>query len=203
MSGSEILVLGKIQGPRGIHGDLKVIRRGDILDGLKKNSVLELYSSEGLKDGFLINPVFFANFTLQSFAVLNNDTAQLRLKELKTPEEAEKLKGLFIGIRLAEAKTRFHNPEDPYLFEYLGLDIYEGDSLKGKVVRVEQYNSKQWLIGLDKTHEVMIPLQGPFIGNVDFTRGVVSMVPESGLFSPDEPQDEIQDEPGDESDHTA
>jgi 16S rRNA processing protein RimM len=183
----EILVLGKIQGARGVRGELRVIRRGDLLDGFKKNTTIELYSAEGIQDGFLIKPVFFSEQIMENFAVLTPDTVQLKFKDINTADDAWKLKGVFIGMKLSEAKKKFHNHDDPYLFEYIGLEVFErndNDALIGRVSRVDEYNRKQWLI-VDGC-EVMIPLQGPFIEKVDFKLGRIYIVAESGLFTPDE-----------------
>ncbi|MDH4262181.1 MAG: hypothetical protein OEV78_03950 [Spirochaetia bacterium] len=177
----EILVLGKIQGARGVRGDLRIIRRGDMLDNLKKNSPIELYRAQGIRDGFLTSPEFYNEYIMQNFAVLTPDTAQLRLKGIANADDAWSLKGFFIGIKLSEAKIKFHNPEDPYLFEYIGLDVFEGNEFKGKVKRVDEYNHKQWLIVDCLNSEVMIPLQGPYIEVTDFTRGI-NIVQDSGLF---------------------
>lgn len=187
MPESGILVLGKIQGARGVQGKLRIIRRGDMLDNLKANSPLGIYSAKGIKDGFLINPEFAGQYLMQEFAELTPDTAQIKLQEITNAEDAWKLKGLFIGLKLSEAKKKFHNPDDPYLFEYIGLDILEGGILKGKIDRVEEYHHKQWLIGICDDNEVMIPLQGPFIERADFKQGTISLVPDSGLFASDEP----------------
>ena len=187
MPDSGILVLGKIQGARGVQGKIRVIRRGDMLDGLKKNSNLQLYSAQGIKDGFLMDPSFFGDYVMEEFSTLTNDTVELKLKNLTNTDEAWKLKGMFIGIKLSEAKIKFHNPKDPYLFEYINLKIYEGDEFRGKVKRVDEYHSKQWLIGECGEDEVMIPLQGPYIENVDFPKGNLYIMLESGLFPSHEP----------------
>ena len=185
---NNILVLGKISGARGVRGAIRIIKRGILLEHfqkLKKKPEITLYKARAIKDGFLQEPELFGRFDLLSLSALAQEMAQIHLAGIDTIQEAMNLKGLFIGMPLDEARLNFHDPEDPYLFEYIGLDIYEGDKLQGKVLRVEEFNGKQWLIS-DGSSEAMIPLQGPYIQKVDFQHLRINLIENSGLFESNE-----------------
>jgi ribosomal 30S subunit maturation factor RimM len=69
------------------------------------------------------------------------------------------------------------------LFEYIGCDVFENDDKKGVVDRVEEYNSRQWLIVLDNNKkEVMIPMQGGFLEQFDVKARKIVINSDTGLF---------------------
>lgn len=183
MEKTPILVLGKIRGVRGLRGGIRVIYKGELLFRLDKQTVLGIFTAKSLKDGFLVEPVFKQALKLIHIASLSADTAEIRLEGINDADSAYLLKGCYLGMSVEEARQKFHNPKDPYLFEYIGLAVYEGELLKGTVDRIEEFNAKQWLIvQTEAGKEVMIPLQGPYIEKIDFLENKIYLKPDNGLF---------------------
>ncbi|MDH4200198.1 MAG: hypothetical protein OEV66_07435 [Spirochaetia bacterium] len=184
MEKSPILVLGKISGTRSIKGALRIIKRGTLLDDLlkvNKKPEIELFKARSLKDGFLMEPEASGRYQLLNLHLLSRETAEIKLAGIDTIQEALALKGHFIGMSIDEARLNFHDPDDPYLFEYIGLQIFEGDICRGQVLRVEEFNDKQWIIS-DEPEEAMIPLQGPYIQSIDFQHLKIILHENTGLF---------------------
>lgn len=183
-----ILLLGRVQRPRGVKGELRVTCRGDLLTHMEPGEMLSLYTGEAIKDGFIEQPAFVESARLEELYPVANEVISVRLSALNDRDSAEKYCGLYFGLSLEEAKIRFGDEEEPYLFQYIAMDVYDGadgeeNNLIGKVERIED-SGLQWLIvkTIVKTNdneikseiineiknEIMVPLNGPFVEEVDF-----------------------------------
>lgn len=171
---SKVLSLARIQKVHGLTSLLKVTTFGELLSTFKNFELLNLYSSESLpRDGFLdaaqnlgqISVCFVRTF-LQGVVI--------KVEEREQRESLEKLRGLYLGLSLADAKKKYENREEPYLFQYVGLNVFsiseEARVHKGFIERVEIPASQAILtLYLEETlRYVRIPLVDYFVKSVNF-----------------------------------
>jgi len=163
----KILLLARVQKPHGFQGELRVTRRGELLDQYSEGDALLLYKGTGIRDGFIQTPVFFGEYILETYQSVDDNFAYLRFQDQHTHDQAMNLKGLYIGIPLAEACERFHDENSPYLFEYVGLKVVVDQKEFGVVDRVEEAGPVRWLVVVSSEQEWMVPLDAPFVGPID------------------------------------
>ena len=90
---------------------------------------------------------------------------KIKFREFDSIDDAEKLKGCLLLIPESE---RVEIEDDSYyIYELIGLDVYETDILIGKVTSVENYGAQDLLMVKSPTgKEYMIPYIDEFIVDV-------------------------------------
>lgn len=141
-----LVYLGKIVNTHGLKGEIRIISE-----------------FKYKKDVFKINNVVYINdikYIIKSYR-FHKIYDMITLQNIDNIEEAEMLKGLNIYI----------NRED-YVFDglldedYIGLDAYNGEEYKGKVVDVLK-TTKNDLLVIDGLKKHMVPNIPEFVKKVD------------------------------------
>ncbi len=170
-SGTEkILQLGRIQRPRGLKGELRVTTSGELLYHTIP-TVFTLYHAAGSELGFLTQAKPIRQVTLVAIEEESALLQIVRLKEISDRGQAEELQGLYFGLPLAEALTRFGGGHPPYLFEYIDADVTDvaEPSFTGRVVHVFDRGADFLLEVALPIGNILVPGNSPFI--VSFTPG--------------------------------
>lgn len=169
MSGrNEILNVANLSRPKGLKGEIRATAFGDFLPELEGGEVI-LYTAKEIQDGFLVSPNFFEKINLESVTDYGENTYLLRLTGVNDRTAAERYRALHIGLPLQEAIERFGDAEDPYLFEYLGLEVIDTESreTQGKIERVFS-DALDWLyVRMKDDSLLMVPVNGPYLGKIE------------------------------------
>ncbi|RME89372.1 MAG: hypothetical protein D6767_08505 [Candidatus Hydrogenedentota bacterium] len=173
MTSDSILTIGRIQRPKGLKGDLRVIAFGNLLEEKNFYSHISFYEAKGSKDGFLHQAKLRKDIQNTEIVLASRQSEKiftLRIQGIDSVEKAEKLKGLFLGIPLQVAcQLAKRISDDPYFFEYVDA-IVEDESKKeiGTVSRLETALPKELLyIRLYTGEEIPIPLDSPYLKKFD------------------------------------
>ena len=172
----KILILGYIKKPHALKGAVLVICKGELLATLEKPAEVNIYRADKIRDGFLINPLFTGTLQILSMKESRPENYLVQLKGVHTIEEAEAYRGVYFGIGLNEARELFSTPEDPYLFEYVDLEVLDqkGNFL-GRVERVESSGYAEWIVINTEKGEKMIPLESEYFQNIDYENNRIVM----------------------------
>jgi len=169
-----ILNIANLSKPKGLKGEVRCSAFGELLPSLEGESV-PLYAASGASDGFLLDPSFMQSRKIVSVTDYGENSFLLSFEGIQNRTDAERLRGLHIGLPLSEARLRFHDPEHPYLFEYIGLSAK--DEATGEIIgRVSRLytDAMDWIyLDLKDKGEIMVPLSGPYIGSIVLDEGIV------------------------------
>lgn len=151
----EYLEIGQIVNTFGVRGEIKIkpltdnIQRFDKLKSIyiEKNNQLQLYNIEHVK--------------------YTNNLVILKIKDVNTMEEAEKLKGLYIKV---DRKNAIKLPKDTYFIaDLIGLSVYtdEGKML-GKVDDIYNTGSSDiYVVKDDLGKQILLPAITDVLKNID------------------------------------
>ncbi|MCS6984756.1 MAG: hypothetical protein NZM25_06495 [Leptospiraceae bacterium] len=185
MNQKNILQLGKIQRPRGLKGELRVITTGELLYHRIPQKV-SLYRAMGHAYGFLEEPIKEREIWLTSIRREGPALHIVTLDGITTREAAEELRGLYFGISLETAMKRYGGGDPPYLFEYIYAkvrDVVE-ENLFGEVIRVYD-RGVDFLLEADLGGKrVLIPGKSPYVRR--FENGVLECEHLRELFAEEE-----------------
>ena len=175
MSIEPILQLGYLKEPNGIKGEITLKTQGELILKYKRGDELQLYKCQRTSDGFLIDSRYY-NFGYLERISKKASKYLLKLEKINVREEAQKYCKSFIGIPLNKAIEKFGGSQNPYLFEYLTLEVIEINSQKktGKVIKIETYNKNHVLIIETCNQKVLsVPVESPYIKRIDQKRRVL------------------------------
>lgn len=133
---------------------------------------ISLYSAAGVRDGLLLNPVFHEKKQILS-AEENGKTISLRLEGVDSVDDAEPLKGLYLGISLSHAcDLARENFEEIFLFEYIGANVSAADTkpsqeTSGTIERIETVAGEPILYIRFPGGVVPIPLNADYVQKFD------------------------------------
>ena len=163
----EYILIGKIINTHGIKGELKVELLTDFFaERFKKDSTI--YIGENYMPFIVHNCRMHKGFLL------------LQLKDNEDINLVEKYKNMYI----------YKNKEDVaplkdgeyYYRDLKGLDVYQDNILKGKVISVEEGNKYNFLRIKMADEEKLIPYLKQFILNVDLDNHRIDVVLLEGLL---------------------
>lgn len=160
---SHILILGRIQRAKGLNGDIRVTAFGELLSKWQERSQLDLYSGTSAKDGFIENPEYVKSLNLELVKeIRSNGIIVLRFQEYTQKDLIDdELKGLYIGLDLEKAKEKYGDLENPYLFQWLDLKVFDRKNLEeavGIICGFEEYSGKVlFRICSDQYGEFLLP----------------------------------------------
>ncbi|MCB1148264.1 MAG: hypothetical protein KDK38_15795 [Leptospiraceae bacterium] len=164
-----VLALGRIQRAKGFKGDIRVTSRGELLSSFQLPATVKLYRAEGIRDGLLLNPVFSKEVTLVDIPEVNPDYAVVRFEHYSNVDLIETIKGLSLGIPLQEAREKFADEEEPWLFQYLDCKVINNSAEFGRVVRIEEHgNNTHAVVKMLNDKELLFPLFSPYVLKIDF-----------------------------------
>lgn len=164
MKAKEILQLGKIQRPRGLKGQLRVITTGELLY-YRVPQKLTLYRAAGHAYGLLVEPEKYREMVLTSIKQERPYLHIVTLGGIENREQAEELQGLYFGMPLATALKRFGGGNPPYLFEFLHAEVYDKNELdlQGKVVRIHDTGVDYFLEIEIAQKTILVPGKSPYV----------------------------------------
>ncbi len=173
-----ILCIGRIQGPKGVKGEVRITAFGELLGTVKKFS-FELYTSKGPIDGFLLEPQKKQAYNFYNIRAYKENIFLANIEGINSPEAVDGLKGLYLGLSLQTAKRDFASDNEPYMFEFLGLAVVDAEepAIKGQVAAIREYEGRGWLVAEIDGREILIPLVAEY---VDMST-VVDPLPIKGL----------------------
>jgi 16S rRNA processing protein RimM len=147
--------VGKITNTHGHKGAIKVQPLTDYPERF-----------EELENLFLVDGDNKERFTITSIKYQKNNLI-LEIKEIKDMNQAELYKGKFLFIEEKDARPL---PEGRYyIFQLVGLDVYENDTLLGKISEVIQTGSNDVYIVKrgEGEKDLLIPVLKKVVKNID------------------------------------
>lgn len=166
-----LIVYGKVTKIHGLSGELRVLPFSRQPESLELLNYIYIETNEGAE------PV---NFEITKCKI-KKDFAILKLKDIDTPEDAEKLKGCVVYID----QTQLTEPDEDefYWFQLIGLEVYteEGQYI-GKVENLMDRSLQSLLVVINNGKEVLIPFSEPIIKKVDLKESKILISPVDGLL---------------------
>lgn len=170
---SPIVSLGRVQRPKGLHGQMRITTRGELLSQVPAGASISVFRADKIFDGFLLHPELHSHLILQKIESVFPDYVVLSAQGFSSIEDVEKIKGLFLGFDSQDIPSWLPLEEELYLFEYIGLTVRDQHGkVYGKIIRVEDNASSPLLIITtdveqknrnNKGKEVLIPLYAPYV----------------------------------------
>ena len=138
-SGDQVISLGRVHKPVGLQGLLRITSTGEILSSLNPGSTLSFYHCKEFRYGLLLKSKRVTTARLKEIKKTQSPSVDIFLEDISKRVELEKLKGLFIGLKMEDLKSTIHVNEEPYLFEYLCCEVKDVHSKKiyGKIIQIE------------------------------------------------------------------
>ena len=163
----EFVVLGKIVNTFGIKGELKVQYYTDFVDERFKKDSLVYVGEEKIP------------FTVKSYRI-HKGFLMVLFKDNEDINLVEKYKNMYIYKSKDDIKPL--KDGEYYFSDLKDLDVYVDNELKGRVIRVEEGISSNYLRVevLDKQH--LVPFIPAFIENVDLENRRIDVKNVEGLL---------------------
>ncbi len=169
----EYLLIGRILRPHGVRGEVAVEPLTDYPERFQAGARLFL----GPELGATPVPVTIGS------ARPHQDRILLRLEQTADRNAAEQLRGLCFFIPLEEAAPL--DEDSYYPHELIGLQVRLEDGRElGLVDELMQAGGNDVLVvrSPERRGDVLVPLAGPFIREIDLEEGVVTVVAVPGLL---------------------
>jgi len=169
------VVIGKILGPHGINGLIKIQPLTDFPDRFRRMDQLEIYHPQGHLYGVL---------HLEEIRYLNNKGYFIaRLKGISSRDQAETLRGYM--VKIPKDKRVALEKGDYWVDDIIGLMVVlhdQGTPLGRitEVLRTGEVDIYQVLAGNGETR--YIPAVSEFIRNIDLQKGIIEVVLLEGLW---------------------
>ena len=162
---SIVISLGRLNKAQGLNGDIQVATSGDLLLSYQINESISVFQATEFRDGILLNHKKTRVLTFKKKPKLSGQNIIVSFVEIEDRNGAETLRGQFLGLELDAAKSRFSNEKEPYLFEYLQVEVFDSSdpAITGLVERIEPRGNQNWLIIKCKEEEVMVPLVDAYV----------------------------------------
>lgn len=166
-----LIVYGKVTKIHGLAGELRVLPYS------RQPESLELIDHIFISRTEDNNPVKFEITKCR----VRKDFAILKLKDIDTPEDAEKLKDRTVYV---EQKNLPATDEDEYYwFQLIGLEVYtEEGQYVGKVENLMDRSLQSLLVVTNNGKEVLIPFSEPIVKKVDLKESKLLITPIVGLL---------------------
>ncbi|MDD4049252.1 MAG: ribosome maturation factor RimM [Clostridia bacterium] len=165
----EYIKVGQIINTHGNKGGLKIY---PLTDDVKRFFELK-------KVHIKISEVY-SIFTLETVKI-NKELIILTLEEISDMNEAEKLKNHYLEIPIDEVRPL---PEGSfYIFQLVGLEVYEGDKYMGKIKDVLKPGANDlFVVETPENKEIYLPALKSVITRIDFDCKRVDVKIPLGLF---------------------
>lgn len=164
-TGSEIVTIGRVRRPFGVHGDVQVESLSDVPDRFEclKSVTLLMPTGESLETEVL------RTRKLSRFYVV-------RFSAFSSPEEATKFRGALIQI---PQKSVPPLPDTQYYqFELIGLEVHdETGRVLGKIEEVISRPHQHLFVVRNEGDELLIPVVHPIIRHVNVQAGTITVAP--------------------------
>jgi len=175
LSIQDLVDIGRIIGPHGINGIVKIHPLTDFPKRFEAMDMLDVYESEGH---------FYAHFkVLEMKYIPAKGYFFARLGEINSRNEAESLRGFLVKV---PAGQRVQLPEDEYwIDDIIGLEVVdmEQGTVLGNISGVFPSGDTDIYQVLTKNGETrFIPAVSEFIRLIDIERGLIQVVLPEGLW---------------------
>jgi 16S rRNA processing protein RimM len=168
----EYVVIGQIINTHGNKGELKIYPLTDDINRFYELKKVYIKSA-GPGENYI-------SYTIETVRIHKNN-ALLTLQEIPDMNEAEKLKGFYIEIPRDEVRPL---PEGSYyIFQLVGLDVYESDNYLGKLHDVLKTGGNDvYAVRTPENKEIYLPAIKSVILNIDLDHGRVEVKVPPGLL---------------------
>lgn len=168
---NDLVMIGEIVKPHGIHGKIKVYPYSERPENFK------LY-----KEVFLQEP---AGGRQRLYKVLNSreqgKLAILQLEGVASREAAENLQGSMVWLRKDDFPRL--DADEYYWHQLKGLTVIsDSGRMLGKVSRLFSTPAHDIMVVTGTGHEYMIPVKGDIIRKIDEQEGIITISPPNGLL---------------------
>lgn len=166
------IAIGKIVSPHGVTGAVKV---WPYFDSRERYLHLKQIKIFGEKQG----PHFSAEMTVSRISAYGKYWL-FRLDQIRTREEAQRLKGYQIYI---SAEERFPLPAGSYYYDQMiGLKVYASGRLVGKLVEIRSNPAHDiYVIGGGEGREILLPAVREFVQEINLEQGSMRVKIPEGL----------------------
>ncbi len=166
----DLIAYGKVIKPHGLSGEVKVLPFSGEFSSFKNFS--KLYIS--LENN---NP---PKFTISRSRNQKNHII-VKLKDIDSIDEAEKLKGLMVFIDKEELPEK--EEDEYYWFELIGMDVFNTeDELIGKVKDLMDNSAQPILVIKNNSDEILVPMVDKFVKDIDTKNSKIVINPIEGLI---------------------
>lgn len=164
---SNFLEIGKIVGIHGIQGEIKLENWTDSPEWLKR--IKNLYFDNGEKNAGLTSSRVHKNHLL------------IKLDGIDTPEKAQALRGEILYMDKSDVrlpKNRF------FISDLIGLEVFDGNTNEfyGKITDVFATGANNVYQIEREGEQFLFPAVDHMIKNTDIEKGVIEVLPISGIF---------------------
>ncbi|NMA92317.1 MAG: 16S rRNA processing protein RimM [Firmicutes bacterium] len=170
------VAVGRIVSPHGVTGAVKVEPYSDFRERYPQLTGVKVY---------LGNPGSPPLLDCQASISVSEVSAYgrfwlIRFEQVKSREEAQKLKGLLLYI---SAEDRLPLPAGSYYYDQIiGLEVYCSGKPRGKVVEVRPVPAHDLYVILgDGGKELLLPAVKEFVKKIDLERGIMLVKIPEGL----------------------
>ena len=167
--------VGKIVNTQGLQGELRVLSVTDFSEErFKKGSKLSIFDD---KNQFVMEVEIASHRKQKNFDIV-------KFKGLYHINDVEKYKGC--SLKVAEEDLADLEEDEFYYHEIIGLDVYEGDQLIGKIKEILQPGANDvWVVARKGKRDLLLPYIPPVILKVDIPNGRVEVDIMEGLDDED------------------
>ncbi len=168
---SELLPLGRISKPYGLHGEVRVVLYSGNLDSISKLNRFFIYKGEDE------NPVELKISNLR----IKNNTTIVGLEGINTIEEALGIRGSIVMVDKSDLPEP--KKDEYYWFQLIGLNVVttEGNFI-GTVKNLIDRELQSVLVVENNKKEFLIPMVDTIVRGVELEESEVIITPIEGLF---------------------
>lgn len=170
---AEPIAVGRIKGPHGIKGEVKILSLTDFPSRFKPGLVLYISPPLGQLQWL----------TIESIKPKAKDII-IKFENIDTREQAESLKGRLIEVSVDELEDL---PEGEYWqFQIIGLEVYTIDKVYlGRISDILQTGANDVYVvkpAESEKEQILIPAVKQVVKKVDLEKGVLIVEPMPGLL---------------------
>ncbi len=170
---AEHIAVGRIKGPHGIKGEVKILSLTDFPSRFRPGLVLFISPPLGQ----------IQRLTIESMKPKAKDLI-IKFEDIDTREQAESLRGRSLEVSVDELENL---PEGEYWqFQIVGLEVYTTDNLYlGRVSDILQTGANDVYVvesAEPEREQVLIPAIKQVVKRVDLKKGILIIEPMPGLL---------------------
>jgi len=161
--------IGLIVNTHGHKGELKVLPLTDDIGRFHEAGHFYLQKDNGYKEYNVAK------------CRIHQDKVIISFKEIPDMNEAQKLKGSY--IELPESELKSLPAGHYYIYQLIGLDVYEDESFLGKITDILKTGSNDVYVVKGTTgKEIYLPALKEVVRDIDLVSGVVKVIIPQGLL---------------------
>lgn len=171
----EFYNVGKIVNTQGLQGEMRVLSVTDFADErFKKGNTLALFDEKG---NFVQEVTIASHRKMKNFDII-------KFKDMYHINDIEKYKGY--SLKISQDALNDLEEDEFYYHEIIGLDVYEGDQLVGKVKEILQPGANDvWVVARKGKKDLLLPYIPPVVLEVNLEEGRIQIEMMEGLDDED------------------